>query len=128
MQFLNWEGKRHRPGGGWQILIRAGSVVAALYVLWIGALAQITGNTALWLATRLHSELLLRFAGWARAFTANWHLDISIFMQAEPGAAGFPFVDVVRAPIAPLQVARRVREAQEIGESVVRGAHVAIVE
>jgi len=80
LQFLNWEGKRHRPGGGWQILIRAGSVVAALYVLWIGALAQITGNTALWLATRLHSELLLRFAGWARAFTANWHLDISIFM------------------------------------------------
>jgi TRAP transporter 4TM/12TM fusion protein len=80
LQFLNWEGKRHRPGGGWRILIRAGSVVAALYVLWIGALAQIAGNTALWLATHLHSELLLGFAGWARAFTANWHLDISIFM------------------------------------------------
>src|SRR5690349_24186356 len=62
------------------MLIRAGSVVAALYVLWIGALAQIAGNAALWLATHLHSDLLLRFAAWARAFTANWHLDISIFI------------------------------------------------
>jgi hypothetical protein len=34
----------------------------------------------------------------------------------------------VRAPIPPLQVARRVGEARKIGESLVRGAHVAIVE
>lgn len=32
------EGSRHRPGGAWSVLISAGSVAAALYVLWIGAL------------------------------------------------------------------------------------------
>ena len=80
MSVLNWEGARHRPGGAWLILIRVGSVIATLYVLWIGALAQITGNAALWLASHLGLGFLYSFAGWARAFTANWHLDISIFI------------------------------------------------
>ena len=61
-------------------MIRAGSVAAALYVLWIGALAQILGNWALDLAGLLHAALLERFATWARANTAYFHLDISIFM------------------------------------------------
>ena len=80
MSFLNWEGTRHRPGGAWAILIRIGSVIATIYVLWIGALAQISGNAALWLAPYLQLGFLYGFAGWARAFTANWHLDISIFI------------------------------------------------
>jgi len=67
------EGSRHRPGGLWAILIRAGSVVAALYVLWIGALSTIIGTAALDLG-------LTAFGGWARAFTAYFHLDISIFI------------------------------------------------
>ena len=71
---------RHRPGGAWAVLIRAGSVIATVYVLWIGALAQISGNAALWLASRLKLDFLHEFAAWARAFTANWHLDISIFI------------------------------------------------
>ena len=66
------------------MLIRAGSVAAALYVLWIGALATISGNAALWLAGHVGVEpvhgLLSTFATWARAYTANWHLDISIFI------------------------------------------------
>ena len=74
------EGRRHRPGGVWLILIRAGSVAAALYVLWIGALAQIFGSWALDLGRLLHAEPLMRFATWARAFTAYFHLDISIFI------------------------------------------------
>ena len=74
------EGRRHRPGGAWLLLIRAGSVAAALYVLWIGALAQIFGGWALDLGNALHSELLLRFATWARAYTSYFHLDISIFI------------------------------------------------
>jgi TRAP transporter 4TM/12TM fusion protein len=78
------EGVRHRPGGAWAVLIRAGSVAAALYVLWIGALATISGNAALWLAGHVGVEpvhgLLSSFATWARAYTANWHLDISIFI------------------------------------------------
>jgi len=74
------EGKRHRPGGAWRILIRAGSVAAALYVLWIGALAQIFGTWALDLGGWLGSDLLVRFGTWARAFTAYFHLDISIFI------------------------------------------------
>jgi len=41
------EGSRHRPGGGWEWIIRGGSVVAALYVLWIGALATIGGSLVL---------------------------------------------------------------------------------
>jgi TRAP transporter 4TM/12TM fusion protein len=61
-------------------VIRAGSVAAALYVLWIGALAQIFGNWALDLAGLVHSTLLERFATWARANTAYFHLDISIFI------------------------------------------------
>ena len=46
MRFLR-EGRRHRPGGAWRVLIRAGSVAAALYVLWIGALATVVGDLAL---------------------------------------------------------------------------------
>jgi TRAP transporter 4TM/12TM fusion protein len=80
LSFLNWEGRRHRPGGAWAVLIRVGSVVATLYVLWIGALAQITGNAALWAVLHLKSGALEGFAAWARAYTANWHLDISIFI------------------------------------------------
>jgi len=80
LNFLNWEGARHRPGGAWAVLIRAGSVVATIYVLWIGALAQITGNGALWLALHFKSDFLSTFAAWARSYTANWHLDISIFI------------------------------------------------
>ena len=79
------EGNRHRPGGAWSVLIAAGSVAAALYVLWIGALSSITGDAALWLATQLKAgglpyHALEAFATWARAFTANWHLDIAIFI------------------------------------------------
>jgi len=62
------------------VLIRAGSVVATIYVLWIGALAQIVGNAALWLALNLEMDFLRAFAAWARSYTANWHLDISIFI------------------------------------------------
>jgi TRAP transporter 4TM/12TM fusion protein len=78
------EGVRHRPGGAWLVLIRTGSVAAALYVLWIGALATISGNAALWLAGHVTIEPLhgsiAAFATWARAYTANWHLDISVFI------------------------------------------------
>ena len=80
MGWLNWEGTRHRPGGAWATLIRVGSVIATLYVLWIGALAQVTGNAALWLVHNLKLSSLAPFAAWARSFTANWHLDISIFI------------------------------------------------
>jgi TRAP transporter 4TM/12TM fusion protein len=79
------EGSRHRPGGRWQALIAAGSVAAALYVLWIGALATITGNGALWVAGQLRDiglpyGAVEAFAAWARAFTARFHFDISIFI------------------------------------------------
>jgi len=79
------EGSRHRPGGTWAVLIAAGSVAAALYVLWIGALATIIGDAALWLTTRLAAlgaphGALDAFAVWARAFSAQFHLDISIFI------------------------------------------------
>jgi len=80
LRLLNWEGRRHRPGGVWDVVIQAGSVAAALYVLWIGALATLTGNAALWLAAHLHLPFLLPFAGWARAFTSQFHLDIAIFV------------------------------------------------
>lgn len=79
MRFLR-EGRRHRPGGAWLVLIRAGSVAAALYVLWIGALATITGTLALDAAKVVHSALLADFGTWARAFTSQFHLDISIFI------------------------------------------------
>ena len=35
MSLLSWEGKRHRPGGAWAVYIKAASVAAALYVLWV---------------------------------------------------------------------------------------------
>ena len=79
LQYLR-EGARHRPGGAWNILIQAGSVAAALYVLWIGALATITGGWALRLADHLNSSLLFSFGIWAQRFTAYFHLDISIFI------------------------------------------------
>jgi TRAP transporter 4TM/12TM fusion protein len=79
LRFLR-EGRRHQPGGAWLLLIRAGSVAAALYVLWIGALAQIFGDAALWLSGFVLPGVLAPFAGWARAYTANWHLDIAIFI------------------------------------------------
>jgi len=67
------EGARHRPGGAWWIFIQAASVTAALYVLWIGALSTLSGNLALHLG-------LERYGSWARAFTAQFHLDIAIFV------------------------------------------------
>ncbi|HEX2334574.1 MAG TPA: TRAP transporter fused permease subunit [Burkholderiales bacterium] len=67
------EGVRHRPGGGWYVFIQAASVTAALYVLWIGALATIVGTAALNLG-------FVSFGTWARAFTAQFHLDIAIFI------------------------------------------------
>ena len=81
LSFLR-EGSRHRPGGGWAVLIKAGSVAAALYVLWIGALAQMFGNAALLLSRELPflQGPLSAFATWARAFTSYFHLDISIFI------------------------------------------------
>jgi len=79
------EGSRHRPTGGWNVLIQAGSVAAALYVIWIGALATITGTWALALAGQAGGfEVLAKgldsFGTWARAFTVQFHLDISIFI------------------------------------------------
>lgn len=63
------------------MLIQAGSVAAALYVLWIGALATLTGTWALHLASLVGgSDLLVSFGTWARRFTAYFHLDISIFI------------------------------------------------
>jgi len=72
LRFLR-QGVRHRPGGGWWIFVQAASVVAALYVLWIGALATLVGTAALKLG-------FTGFGTWARAFTAQFHLDISIFV------------------------------------------------
>ncbi len=80
MRYLSWEGSRHRPGGAWALLIQAGSVAAALWVLWIGALSTVTGNAALWLAGYFPADWLFSFAVWARAFTANWHRDIALFI------------------------------------------------
>ena len=79
------EGSRHRPGGAWAVLISAGSVAAALYVLWIGALATVVGDLVLRAVAELKQlglpyASLEAFAIWARAFTANYHLDISIFI------------------------------------------------
>ena len=105
------EGRRHRPGGAWLILIRAGSVVAALYVLWIGALAQIFGTWALDLGNLLGWDALAGFGTWARAFTAYFHLDISIFIAitfpiafltttAHPGRDRLAWTDVALAAIS----------------------------
>jgi TRAP transporter 4TM/12TM fusion protein len=109
------EGKRHRPGGVWLLVIRAGSVAAALYVLWIGALAQMFGNAALDLAGLLHAPIFERFGTWARAYTAYFHLDISIFMAitfpiafltttANPRRQRLAWTDIVLA-VASLAVA-----------------------
>lgn len=66
-------------------LIAFGSVLATLYVLWIGALAVITGDAALWLFEHVESmgwaiASLETFANWARSYTANFHSDISVFI------------------------------------------------
>ncbi len=79
------EGARHRPGGGWRVLIAAGSVAAALYVIWVGALATITGDGMLDLAALLKGaglpHLWLEALGtWSRAFSARYHIDIAIFI------------------------------------------------
>ncbi len=113
MSFLNWEGRRHRPGGGWAVLIRIGSVIATIYVLWIGALAQISGNAALWLALNLEMDFLRGFAAWARSYTANWHLDISIFIAVTfpiaslttPGRRGRPRLSWTDVALAALSFA-----------------------
>jgi TRAP transporter 4TM/12TM fusion protein len=73
LRLLQWEGKRHLPGGGWLVFIKVASVAAALYVLWIGALSTLIGTGALELG-------LVRFGSWARAFTSQFHLDIAIFI------------------------------------------------
>jgi TRAP transporter 4TM/12TM fusion protein len=93
------------------VLIRVGSVIATIYVLWIGALAQITGNAALWLALNLDMGFLREFAAWARSYTANWHLDISVFIAvtfpiafltttARRGRARLAWTDVVLAALS----------------------------
>src|SRR4051812_13604332 len=79
------EGARHQPEGGWTIPIAVGAVAAALYVLWIGALSTIVGDLAGWLARDLKaagiaSVWLEDFSTWARAFSAQYHLDISVFI------------------------------------------------
>ncbi|MCW5773934.1 MAG: TRAP transporter fused permease subunit [Rhodospirillaceae bacterium] len=79
------EGARHRPGGAWGVLIAAGSVAAAIYVIWVGALATITGDGLIWLAAELkqagYSAGWLDALGtWSRAFAARYHIDISIFI------------------------------------------------
>jgi TRAP transporter 4TM/12TM fusion protein len=84
LRFLR-EGARHRPGGAWAVLISVGSVAAALYVLWVSALATVTGDLALRGAAGLARAglphgALDAFGVWARAFTANFHLDIAIFI------------------------------------------------
>ncbi|HEX2198616.1 MAG TPA: TRAP transporter fused permease subunit, partial [Burkholderiales bacterium] len=93
------------------MLIRVGSVIATIYVLWIGALAQIVGNAALWLALNLEMAFLRPFAAWARSYTANWHLDISIFIAvtfpiafltttARRGRTRLAWTDVVLAALS----------------------------
>ncbi len=74
------EGSRHQPGGVWAVLISIGSVAAALYVLWVGAAATLSGDAALWLANKTGSGAIETFAIWARSFTAKYHLDISVFI------------------------------------------------
>ena len=110
LEFLR-EGKRHRPAGTWLLLIRAGSVAAALYVLWIGALAQVFGTWALDLGTWLDWHALIAFGRWARAATAYFHFDISIFIAitfpiafltttANPRRSSLAWTDIALAAIA----------------------------
>jgi TRAP transporter 4TM/12TM fusion protein len=78
-------GGRHLPGHAVNTLIATGSVVATLYVLWIGALAVLTGDAALGLFQHLEAlghplAPLEHFANWARSYTANFHSDISVFI------------------------------------------------
>jgi TRAP transporter 4TM/12TM fusion protein len=105
------EGARHSPGGAWQWLIRAGSVAAALYVLWIGALATISGTLILDLGNGLQADGLARAGRWARAFTAQYHLDIAIFVAitfpiafltttASKGRRTLAWTDVVLAALS----------------------------
>src|SRR4029079_5997120 len=104
-------GARHSPGGAWQWLIRAGSVAAALYVLWIGALATISGTLILDLGNGLQADGLARAGRWARAFTAQYHLDIAIFVaisfpiavlttMASKGRRTLAWTDVVLAALS----------------------------
>jgi len=84
LHFLR-EGARHRPGGAWAVLISIGSVAAALYVLWVSALATVVGQLALSASAEIAQAglphgALEAFGVWARAFTANFHLDIAIFI------------------------------------------------
>ena len=110
LDFLR-EGKRHRPGGAWLFLIRAGSVAAALYVLWIGALAQIFGTWALDLGNGLGWNGLMAFGTWARSATSYFHYDISIFIAitfpiafltttANPRRSALAWTDVALAAVS----------------------------
>ena len=116
LDFLR-EGKRHRPGGAWLFLIRAGSVAAALYVLWIGALAQVFGTWALDLGSWLGWSALGAFGIWARAATSYFHFDISIFI-----AITFPIAFLTttanprRATLAHAQTAGAKRRGQLCGD------------
>jgi TRAP transporter 4TM/12TM fusion protein len=83
-EFLR-EGGRHQPGGPWAVVIAVGSVAAALYVLWIGAAATLSGEAVLSIIRSFRPEGALEaalqdFARWARAFTVQFHLDISVFI------------------------------------------------
>lgn len=67
------------------MLIAGGSVAAALYVIWVGALATVTGDAMGWIA--LQAKLagmalpwLETASTWSRAFSARYHLDISVFI------------------------------------------------
>lgn len=78
-------GKRHQPKGVLVPLVAIGSVLATLYVLWIGAMSTVVGDVILWIFQSLKSggldlPFLDRLAGWARGYTANFHRDISIFI------------------------------------------------
>ncbi len=110
------EGRRHQPRGVWYTIIAVGSVLAAVYVLWIGALATLVGDAALWVSALakdagLPHQWLDGFATWARAFTARYHLDISIFIgitfpiaflttTARRGRAQLAWTDVAFAAVA----------------------------
>jgi len=105
------EGNRHQPGGAWAVFIAVGCVSAALYVLWVGALASLVGDGALWVARRTGSTAIDSFAIWARAFTANYHLDISVFVAitfpiafltttARQSRQGLAWTDVALAAIS----------------------------